>query len=141
MKLELTPGWNVFKQIFVDHWDEFKQRHLRYDRGYYDGLVEKMLGCGNPEQIGYVEYRCLDCGQGKHLVAMSCKSALCLRCAKVYVDNWVSQVSNMLHEGVIYRHTVLTVPAMLRDTFYQNSSNSRNRIKPSNHRDVRVAFS
>ena len=28
---------------------------------------------------------------------MSCKSALCLRCAKVYVDNWGSHVSQMLH--------------------------------------------
>jgi hypothetical protein len=52
---------------------------------------------------------------------MSCKSSLCLRCAKVYVDNWVSQVSQMLHEGVIYRHIVLTVPALLRPTFYQQS--------------------
>jgi hypothetical protein len=31
---------------------------------------------------------------------MSCKSSLCLRCAKVYVDNLVSQVSRMLHEGI-----------------------------------------
>ena len=35
-----------------------------------------------------IEYRCLHCGQGKHLVSMSCKSSLCLRCAKVHVDNW-----------------------------------------------------
>jgi histidinol phosphatase-like PHP family hydrolase len=90
MKAELAPGWNVFKQIFRDHWAGFKQRHPRYDRPYYEGLVKKMLSCGNPEQIGYIEYRCLDCAQGKHLVAMSCKSALCLRCAKVYVDDWVS---------------------------------------------------
>jgi hypothetical protein len=62
------------------------------------------------------------CGQGKHLVAMSCKSSLCLRCAKVYVDNWVSQVSQVLHEGVIYRHIILTVPAMFRTTFYQNAA-------------------
>jgi Putative transposase/Transposase zinc-binding domain len=117
---DLTPGWSVFKQIFADHWDDFKRLHPRYGRGYYDGLVQKMLGCGNPEQMGYIAYRCLDCGQGKHLVSMSCKSVLCLRCAKVYVDNWVSQVSQMLHEGVIYRHTVLTVPAMLRDTFYHH---------------------
>ena len=81
-----------------------------------------MLACGNPEQMGYVEYRCLHCGQGKHLVSMSCKSSLCLRCAKVYVDNWVSQVSKMLHEGVIYRHIILTVPAMFRTTFYQNAA-------------------
>ena len=55
-------------------------------------------------------------GKGKHLVAMSCKSSLCLRCAKVYVDNWVSQVSKMLHDGVIYRHIVLTVPDRLKNT-------------------------
>jgi hypothetical protein len=57
-----------------------------------------------------------------HRVAMSCKSSLCLRCAKVYVDNWVSQVSTMLHEGVIYRHIILTVPAMCRTTFYHNAA-------------------
>jgi hypothetical protein len=43
MKSELTPGWNVFKQIFHDHWDEFKQFNPRYDTAYYDELVNKML--------------------------------------------------------------------------------------------------
>ena len=81
-----------------------------------------MLGCGNPDKMGYIEYRCLHCGEGTHRVAMSCKSSLCLRCAKVYVDNWVSQVSQVLHEGVIYRHIILTVPAMFRTTFYQNAA-------------------
>jgi hypothetical protein len=117
-----SRDWNVFKQIFADHWGAFQHAHPRYQTAYYDGLVAKMLACGNPEKMGYVEYRCLHCGQGKHLVSMSCKSSLCLRCAKVYVDNWVSQVSNMLHEGVIYRHIILTVPAMFRTTFYQHDA-------------------
>ena len=121
MIAETTPAWSVFKQIFAEHWDGFKHVYPRYDTRYYDGLVEKMLGCGHPEKMGYSEYRCLHCGQGKHLVAMSCKSSLCLRCAKVYVDNWVNQVSRMLHVGIIYRHIVLTVPALLRTTFYQNA--------------------
>ena len=114
--------WNIFKQIFADHLDAFTHAHPRYPMPYYESLVAKMLACGNPEQMGYVEYRCLQCGQGKHLVAMSCKSSLCLRCAKVYVDNWVSQVSRVLHAGVIYRHIILTVPAMFRTTFYQNAA-------------------
>ncbi len=117
-----SRDWNVFKQIFAEHWDAFTQAHPRYQTAYYDDLVAKMLACGNPEQMGYVEYRCLQCGQGKHLVSMSCKSSLCLRCAKVYADNWVSQVSTMLHEGVIYRHIILTVPAMFRTTFYHNAA-------------------
>jgi hypothetical protein len=121
MTAATPPAWSLFKQIFADHWDGFKRVYPRYDRRYYDGLVAKMLGCGDPDQMGYIEYRCLRCGEGTHRVAMSCKASLCLRCAKVYVDNWVSQVSQMLHEGVIYRHMVLTMPALLRTTFYQNA--------------------
>ena len=121
MTATAPPAWNLFKQIFTEHWDGFKHVHPRYNTRYYDSLVDKMLRCGDPKKIGSIEYRCLHCGQGKHLVAMSCKSSLCLRCAKVYVDNWVSQVSEMLHEGIIYRHIVLTVPALLRQTFYQQS--------------------
>jgi hypothetical protein len=117
-----SGDWSVFQQIFADHWEPFQHAHPRYQTPYYNGLVGKMLACGNPAKLGYMEYRCLHCGQGKHVVAMSCKSSLCLRCAKVTVDNWVSQVSRVLHEGVIYRHIILTVPAMFRTTFYQNAA-------------------
>jgi hypothetical protein len=117
-----SRDWNIFKQIFADHWDGFTHAHPRYQTAYYPDLVAKMLACGNPEKMGYSEYRCQHCGQGKHLVAMSCKSSLCLRCAKVHVDNWVSQVGKALHEGVLYRHIILTVPAMFRTTFYQNAA-------------------
>jgi Putative transposase/Transposase zinc-binding domain len=122
MRVAPARDWNVFQQIFAEHWDGFKHAHPRYQTSYYDGLVAKMLRCGDPDQMGYVEYRCLQCGEGTHRVAMSCKSSLCLRCAKVYVDNWVSQVSKVLHEGVIYRHIILTVPAMFRTTFYHNAA-------------------
>jgi hypothetical protein len=121
MYAEPTPGWNVFKQIFPEHWDGFKGVRPRYNTPYYDDLVDKMLGCGNPDTMGYIEYRCLHCGQGKHRVSMSCKSSLCLRCAKVYVDRWVAQVGKMLHDGVIYRHIVLTVPDILSTPLYQNA--------------------
>jgi hypothetical protein len=116
-----SQDWNLFQQIFVEPWDGFKRVYPRYAKRYYDALVDKMLGCGNPAKMGYTEYRCLHCGEGTHRVAMSCKSSLCLRCAKVYVDHWVAQVSKILHEGVIYRHMVLTVPDVLRTTFYQNA--------------------
>ena len=113
---------SVFQQIFAEHWQAFQQAHARYQTPYYDALVRKMLDCGNPVKMGAVEYRGLHCGPGQHLVAMSCKSSLCLRCAKVYTDNWVSQVSQVLHEGGIYRHIILTVPAMFRITFYHNTA-------------------
>src|SRR5262249_23028740 len=99
----------------------FQHVYPRYHTRYYDSLVNKMLACGEPEKIGDIESRCLHCGEGTHQVAMSCKSSLCLRCAQVYVDNWVSQVSRMLHTGIILRHTVLTVPEIPRNTFYQQA--------------------
>lgn len=113
---------SVFQQIFAEHWEAFQQAHPRYQTPYYDELVAKMLACGHPTQIGYSEYRCLDCGQGTHVVALSCQSSLCLRCAKVYADTWVSPGSPVLHEGGIYRHIMLTVPAMFRRPFYQNAA-------------------
>ena len=94
-----AQDWNVFQQIFAEHWEGFKGLHPRYNQPYYDALVHKMLACGDPDKMGYIEYRCLQCGEGTHRVSMSCKSSLCLRCAKVYVDTWVSQVSKVLHEG------------------------------------------
>ena len=115
-------AWSVFQQIFAEHWETFQQAHTRYQAPYYDELVAKMLACGQPAQIGYGESRCLHCGQGTHVVAMSCKSSLCLRCAKVYTDNWGSQVSKVLHEGVLYRPIILTVPALFRRTFYQHAA-------------------
>ena len=57
-----SRDWSVFQQIFADHWDTFQRAHPRYQTAYYASLVAKMLACGNPEQIGYLEYRCLHCG-------------------------------------------------------------------------------
>ncbi|HZC03343.1 MAG TPA: transposase zinc-binding domain-containing protein [Gammaproteobacteria bacterium] len=86
MMAHVSRDWSVFKQIFADHWSRFQQAPPRYQTSYYDGLVANMLECGNPDKMGYLDYRCHQCGQGKHLVSMSCKSSLCLRCSKVYVD-------------------------------------------------------
>ena len=122
MLAQPSRDWNVFQQIFAEHWDGFTHAHPRYRTAYYDGLVAQMLACGNPEKMGYVAYRCLHCGQGTHRVSMRGTSSLCLRCAKVYVDNWVSQVRQVRHEGVIYRPIILTVPAMFRTTFSHNAA-------------------
>ena len=50
-----SRDWNVFKQIFADHWEPFQRAHPRYQTAYYDDLVAKMLDCGNPEKMGYLE--------------------------------------------------------------------------------------
>ncbi len=52
MLAETREAPNVFKQIFVEHWEGFKHVYPRYNTRYYDDLVDKMLGCGNPDQMG-----------------------------------------------------------------------------------------
>lgn len=109
---------NVFKQIFIDGWDEFKRKHPRYLSA--DDVVQKMLGCGDPAG-GHAVYVCPDC-QERRLVAFSCKSQFCLSCAKVYGEAWVASVQAMLHPGVKYRHLILTVPEGLRQLIYQHAA-------------------
>ena len=52
MRVAPARDWNVFQQIFAEHWDGFKHAHPRYQTSYYDGLVAKMLRCGDPDQMG-----------------------------------------------------------------------------------------
>lgn len=112
----------VFQTIFNDHWDEFKAKYPKYDNEQYEEPVQKMLGCGN-ESDGYSEHICMNCGRDVRRVAFSCKSCFCLSCAKKYVDDFVSQVSEMLHPGAIYRHIVLTLPERLSGKFYKERHN------------------
>ena len=107
---------NVFKQIFEDGWGDFKRRYPRYEA--VDEVVQKMLGCGNPEN-GHAVYICPDCLE-EYVVGFSCKSTFCLSCAKVYGQEWVETVKGMLHPGVKYRHLILTVPEGLRTLIYQH---------------------
>lgn len=115
----MMNGKTEFKKIFLEHWDDFKNKHAGYNEEHYDQIVGKMLGCGDA-QNGYTEHRCMSCGEDVRRIPFTCKSNFCLSCGKVYSDSVVSQVSKMLHPGVIYRHVVLTVPEQLRQIFYTN---------------------
>jgi hypothetical protein len=117
---DMSPNYNknVFKQIFMDWWGKFREMNAECQTEYYDAVIEKMLGCGEPEN-GFVSYRCLQCGEVKK-VPFSCKSSFCLSCAKIYTDEWVDYIGGALFNGVRYRHVVLTVPEQFRKWFYHN---------------------
>jgi hypothetical protein len=110
-------GRDTFRQIFEEHWSEFKKYHPFYASEYYDEVVRKMLGCGK-EAGGYSEYVCTGCGKDLRRVCFTCKSSFCLSCAKGYTEGFVEEVSRVLQPGVRYRHMILTVPEQLRIHFY-----------------------
>jgi len=118
----VEPGIDkdTFKQIFRDHWDTFTAANRsHYGTGYHDEVIQKMLGCGDPEKMGFAQYRCTHCGE-THRVAFSCKSSFCLSCAKVHTEQWSDFIGRRMLPGVVYRHIVLTVPEFLRPWFYRN---------------------
>ena len=69
----------TFKQIFRDHWELFKATYPSFDTPDYNIPVQKMLDCGDPEKMGFVQYRCLNCGETRR-IAFTCKSSFCLSC-------------------------------------------------------------
>lgn len=111
---------DAFKHIFRDHWEVFKATYpLLYNNDYHDEVVQKMLDCGDPEKMGFAQYRCTFCGETRR-IAFSCKSSFCLSCCKVYTDRWADFIGRRMFPGVIYRHIVLTIPDFLRLWFYRN---------------------
>ncbi len=115
----MTKKTNLLLEIFKKSWSSFKQKHPGYATKYYDSIIKKVLACGDPG-FGYVEFQCLDCGIGRHVVGFSCKTKFCLRCGRVFAEGFVSEVMEKLHEGVVYRHLILTIPEQLRSFFYEN---------------------
>jgi hypothetical protein len=51
-KRSLIADRDIFKIIFHDHWEEFKEKYPQYDTEQYNKPVQKMLGCGD-EFNGY----------------------------------------------------------------------------------------
>jgi hypothetical protein len=47
MTAEALPAWNVFKQIFAEHWDGFKRVYPRYDTRYYAGSWTRCSDAGS----------------------------------------------------------------------------------------------
>jgi len=76
-----------------------------------------MLDCGDPEKMGYVQYRCLHCGETRR-IAFTCKSSFCLSCAQPRMSQWADFIGRRLFPGVTYRHFILTTPKFLRHWFY-----------------------
>ena len=110
---------DIFKQIFRDHWAAFKNAYPEFDTDYHDTVIQKMLGCGDPDKMGFVQFRCTSCGEIRR-IAFTCKSPFCLSCAKPYTDRWVDFISRRLLPGITYRHIVFTMPDFLRIWFYRN---------------------
>jgi hypothetical protein len=108
----LSPDELTFKSIVQDkdNWSRYQSLYADRVTAHQIAEVEKMLGCGNPEN-GYATYICLHCGETKR-VCFSCKSRVCASCGKVQADEWSNQLISRLF-NVAHRHITFTIPAEL----------------------------
>ena len=110
---------NPFVEILQFGWGKFKSIYPSYSTGYYDSTINKAIRCRNP-QFGYIEYRCMSCGQGVHRSGFSCKTKFCIHCARKSSNDFIEEIMGKLHPGIVYRHLILTIPEQLRKIFYKN---------------------
>lgn len=103
-------------QIFRDHWERFKESYPHLVTEDIEKNVQKMMECGLFEN-GYFVYVCTNCGEEKR-IAFTCKSRFCLRCSKVYIDNWVNKMRETVFKWIPHRHVILTVPGSLWEYFH-----------------------
>lgn len=107
---------NVWQKIFAEHWESFSNaffaEHNCFPPEHWHENVMRMIGCGDIRE-GYYEYLCRECGATRK-VGFTCKSRLCLRCAKSAIDDWLAQMKSVLFEGVVHRQVVLTIPPAIR---------------------------
>ena len=113
-----TKNENLFIKILKCGWSKFRSKYPSFATEYYDSIIEKSIHCRDP-QFGYIEYRCMHCGQGSHRCGFSCKTKFCVHCARKSSNDFIEEIMGKLHPGVVYRHLILTIPEQLRVLFYQ----------------------
>ena len=113
-----THGEEItIRQIFLDNWTEYLQKHKPEIRGVEVREVHKMLSCQDPNN-GYLTFECLCCGEVviRHF---NCNSRICTRCGKIYNDKWASDLAERLF-GVPHRHVIMTMPVAIRHFFKED---------------------
>ncbi|MBF0316331.1 MAG: transposase [Oligoflexia bacterium] len=115
---------NLFVKILKFGWAKFKSTYRSYATEYYDDIVKKVIHCRDPH-FGYVEYRCMCCGDGYHRSGFSCKTKFCIHCARKSSNDFIEEIMGKLHPGVVYRHLILTIPEQLRILFYNNRKSGK----------------
>jgi len=107
-----SPIKHVMKQVFVDHWLDYLQKHINTIPDYIVNEIEKMLNCRNPEKSGYHKYACLDHPEEYTVVPHSCKSRICSVCGVNQTNKWIEEaLVDFPDTG--YFHVTFTIPDYL----------------------------
>ena len=108
------------KDIFKDHWDDYKLEYSnRKRRPIIDKVIDKFLLCKS-FQLGYSLYECPNCHEEK-VVPHTCKTRFCSSCGNKYNEDRATSIFSKLFRWN-HRHVVFTMPEELRPFFRNDRS-------------------
>ena len=108
------------KDIFNDHWDDYKVKFAhRKRRPIIDKVVNKFIIC-KTFLLGYSVYKCNYCNHEK-IVPNTCKTRFCSSCGNKYNEDRAISIFSKLFNWR-HRHIVFTIPEDLRGFFRNDRS-------------------
>lgn len=106
------------KDIFNDHWDNYKIKFAnRKRRHIIDKVIDNFLLCKS-FKLGYSLYECPICHEEK-IVPHTCKTRFCSSCGNKYNEDRAISIHSKLFNWK-HRHVVFTIPEELRGYFRNN---------------------
>ena len=109
------PGherWSMYKSVWIRHWPDFQKVYPYRFQKIYGPLkddkkeqVAKLIQCGK-FQNGFQRLTCPDCST-MLVVPFTCKSRLCLSCARKRLFGWSLHPAPLLPEKAITKNTHL----------------------------------
>lgn len=115
------PGlerWSAYKTLWTRHWVEFQKIYPYRFKKIYGPLTEekkeqvrKLIQCGK-FQNGFQRHTCLNCGTVL-VVPFTCKSRLCLSCARKRLFGWSLNLSKIMNTSLKHTHVTFTIPGKL----------------------------
>lgn len=120
-KPSYQPGlerWSAYKTLWTRHWAEFQKVYPYRFQKIYGTLTEekkdqvrKLIRCGK-FQNGFQRHTCLNCGTVL-VVPFTCKSRLCLSCARKRLFGWSLNLSKIMNTSLKHTHVTFTIPGQL----------------------------
>ena len=122
-----TPGldrWNMYRSVWTRHWAEFKIIYPQRFEAMYGPLddekcdeVKKLIACGTFSN-GFQRHTCPECGTVL-IVPFTCKSRLCLSCARKRLFGWTLNLSLIMNTSLKHSHVTFTIPGTVSKMLFE----------------------
>ena len=115
---------NTYKSLWLKHWAEFGRVYqLKYETVFgvitEEKIIEvrKLMECGRFSN-GFERHKCPECGTVL-IVPFTCKSRLCLSCARKRLFGWSLNLSLVMNTLLKHSHITFTVPGSVGDMLFE----------------------